>query len=273
MNQERRENIEAALRRYRESVLQHILFLLRTLVKKVEAEPTPPNCTEPVAQSLRMQAMQELIEVPESIETPQDVLDESFISSLIPSASLEGVDNDAVDPSLRREYFAGIRVSIAERGVEVAEFPPSDLEYLCTLVSGITGPGLPFHREACQFDFITPLRPGKMKAMIQAVGVPVRNDVEETEQNQLTGLWEDWEIAIAFQIGGGPRGWGGSFALYCRSQDKKELKWRYGVHDEEWYSDVYEDVEEFLGFYAHFNEQTEEDLEDDITSLEALASF
>ncbi|KAH7182079.1 hypothetical protein DER46DRAFT_568657 [Fusarium sp. MPI-SDFR-AT-0072] len=270
MNEERREQIAAALRRYRETVLQHNLFLLRTLVEKVEAEPAPPNCPEPVAQSLRMQAIQELIEVPESIEAPRDVLDESVISSLISSASLEGVDDDPVDPSLRREYFAGVKAGIAVRGVEVAEFPPSDLEYLCTLVSSITGPGLPFHREASQFDFVTPLQRGKMKAMIEAVGVPSRNDTGEGEHNQLTWLWEDWEIAIAFKIGGGPRGWGGSYALYCRNEDNEQWKWRYGLHDEEWYSDVYENVEEFLGFYAHFNEQTEEELENDITSLEAL---
>ncbi|KAF5965944.1 hypothetical protein FBULB1_11977 [Fusarium bulbicola] len=270
MNEERREQIAAALRRYRETVLQHNLFLLRTLVEKVEAEPTPSNCTEPAAQSLRIQAIQELIEVPVSIEAPQDVLHESFISSLISSASLEGVDDDPVNPSLRREYFAGIQASIAERGAEVAEFPPSDLEYLCTLVSGITGPGLPFHRETSQFDFITPLQPGKIKAMIQAVVVPVRRDAEE-EHNQLTGIWEDWKVSIAFKIGAGPRGWGGSYALYCRKEDKEPWKWRYGVHDEEWHSDVYDNVDDFLGFYAHFNEQTEEDLEDDITSLEALA--
>ncbi|KAF5542354.1 hypothetical protein FPHYL_11538 [Fusarium phyllophilum] len=273
MNEERREQIEAALRQYRETVLQHNLFLLRTLVEKVEAEPTPPNCTEPAAQSLRMQAIQELIEVPESIEAPRDVLDESVISSLISSASLEGVDDDPVDPSLRQEYFAGIKAGIAERGVEVTEFPPSDLEYLCTLVSGITGPGLPFHREVSQFDFITPLRPGMMKAMIRAVGVPARNDAGEGEHNQLTGLWKDWEIAIVFKIGGGPRGWGGSYALYCRNEDNDQWKWRYGVHDGEWCSDVYRNVEEFLDFYAHFNEQTKEDLKDDISGLEGLAWF
>ncbi|KAF4943842.1 hypothetical protein FGADI_13122 [Fusarium gaditjirri] len=269
MNEERREQIATALRRYRETVLQHNLFLLRTLVEKVEAEPIPPNCTEPAAQSLRMQAIQELIEVPESIEAPREILDESVIPSLISSASLEGVDDDPVDPSLRREYFTGIKASIAERGVEVTEFPPSDLEYLCTLVSGITGPGLPFHRETSQLDFITPLRPGKMKAMIQAVGVPAGSDAEG-HHNQLTGLWEDWEIAIVFKIGGGPRGWGGSYALYSRNEDNEQWKWRYGVHDEEWCSDVYDNVEEFLGFYAHFNEQTEGDLEDDITGLEGL---
>ncbi|KAG5771237.1 hypothetical protein H9Q72_002145 [Fusarium xylarioides] len=106
--------------------------------------------------------------------------------------------------------------------------------------------------------------------MVGAVGVPIRNDTEEGEHNQLTWLWEDWEIAIAFKMGGGPCGWGGSFALYSRGEEKKERKWRYGVHDEEWYSDVYDNVEGFLGFYAHFNEQTEDDLKDDISSLEGL---
>ncbi|EXK46441.1 hypothetical protein FOXG_10948 [Fusarium oxysporum f. sp. lycopersici 4287] len=253
MNQERREQIAAALRQYREMVLQHNSFLLCTLVEKVEAQPAPPNCPESVAQELRMQAINELIEVPESIKLLLDVLDEGVISLLISSASLEGVDDDPVDPSLRREYFAGLKAKIEERGVEVAEFPPSDLEYLCTL-----------------FDFITPLRRGKMKDMMEAVGVPVRNDAGEVEHNQLTWLWEEWEIAIAFRIGGGPRGWGGSYALYCKNKDREQWKWRYGVHDEEWYSDVHENVEGLFGFYAHFNEQTEEELEDDITSLSAL---
>lgn len=105
---------------------------------------------------------------------------------------------------------------------------------------------------------------------MEAVGVPVRNDAGEVEHNQLTWLWEEWEIAIAFRIGGGPRSWGGSYALYCKNKDREQWKWRYGVHDEEWYSDVHENVEGLFGFYAHFNEQTEEELEDDITSLSAL---
>ncbi|KAF4943409.1 hypothetical protein FGADI_13436 [Fusarium gaditjirri] len=151
MNEERHEQVATALRRYRETVLQHNLFLLRTLVEKVEAGPTPPNSVEPAPQS-RMQAIQELIGVPDSIEAPRDVLDETVMSSFIWSASLEGVYDGPVDPSLRQEYFAGVKTSVVERNVEVAEFSPSDLEYLCTLFRGIMGPGLPFHRETSQFD-------------------------------------------------------------------------------------------------------------------------
>ena len=104
---------------------------------------------------------------------------------------------------------------------------------------------------------------------MEAVRVPVRNDAVEGKHNQLTWLWEEQEIAIAFKIGGGPCGWGGSYALYCKN-GREQWKQRYGVHDEEWYSDVYENVEGFFGFYVHFNKQTEEELEDDITSLSAL---
>lgn len=267
MNQERREQIENALRRYRETVLQHNLFLLRTLVESVEAQPAPPKCQESLAQRLRMRAIQQLIVVPASITSPRDVLDDDVVSSLIPSALLDGIYCDPVDLSKRREYFAGVKASIAKKRVEVAEFPPSDLEYLCTLVSGITGPGLPFHREVRQFDFITPLKDHRMQDMMEAVCVPIRNDGETEEVNELTWLWEEWEIAIAFKIGAGSRSWGGSYALYCRNEGHERWKWRYGVHDEDWYSDVYENVDEFLEFYAHFNEQTAEQLKRDITSL------
>ncbi|RKL08344.1 hypothetical protein BFJ71_g1634 [Fusarium oxysporum] len=63
-----------------------------------------------------------------------------------------------------------------------------------------------------------------MKDMMDAVGVPVRNDAGEGEHNQLTWLWEEWEIAISFKIGGSPRGWGGSYALYCKNEGRDQWK-------------------------------------------------
>lgn len=257
MDEERRQRIAAALQQYRETVLQQNLFLLRLLVEGVEAHPTPPDYPESTAQRLRVKGIRSRIGIPESIKSPRDVLDENVISSLVLSASLEGVDNGPVDLEQRKEYFAGVQASITEKGVEVSEFPPSDLEYLCTLVSGITGPGLPFHRQENQFDFVTPLAFQDVKEMAQTVCVPIRNVNGESEYNELTYIWEEWHIAIAFKIGGGPR-WGGSYAIYCRKEDNEQWKWRYGVQDEDWYSDVYENVEEFLGFYTHFNEQKEE---------------
>jgi hypothetical protein len=54
------------------------------------------------------------------------------------------------------------------------------------------------------------------------------------------------------------------------NEDNEQQKWRYGVHDEDWRSDLYDSVEEFLNFYAHFNEQTEEGVWKDIRSLKGI---
>jgi hypothetical protein len=46
--------------------------------------------------------------------------------------------------------------------------------------------------------------------------------------NQLTGIGEDWEIVVAFDIGGGPRR-GGSYALYCRREKAKDEPFEWKV--------------------------------------------
>jgi hypothetical protein len=148
-------------------------------------------------------------------------------------ADLDGVSHYPVNLKQREEYFAAVRTRIAEKNVEVAEFPPADLEYLCTLVSGITGSGLPYYREAQQFTFVSSIEVKELKYMVENVTVPIREDDEGGGYNELTYIWEDWEIAIAFKIGGGPCSRGGSYALYCRNKDNEQWKWRYGVHDED----------------------------------------
>jgi hypothetical protein len=271
MDEERRTKIATALHQYRETVSQHSFFLLRILVEDMEAEPLPPNVSASVAQILHMREFRRYLQgaVPESVKSPRDLLNDDVRAELIRRARLDGVSHRPVNLKLREEYFATVQRQIAEENIEVAEFPPADLEYLCTLVSGVTGPGLPHHRVAQQFDFVSSLEDEELKYMVKYVTVPIRDD-EGGGYNELTYIWEDWEIAIAFKIGGGPGGWGGSYALYCRNEDNEQWKWRYGVHDDDWGSDVYDSVEEFLGFYAHFREQTEERVRKGIRSLKGI---
>ncbi|QGI57950.1 hypothetical protein CEK26_000076 [Fusarium fujikuroi] len=270
MDQDQRNRIENALLRYRKAVLEHNLSLLRILIEEVEAQPAPTGYRDSAAQHLRVEAIREQVVVPDSIKSTSEILDERFRDALISEGCLDGVSHGAVDLAGRREYFAGVQANIARKGVEVSEFPPADLEFLCSLVRGVTGPGLPFHREVSQFHFVTPLEFEEMEEMMKSVCIPIRDETGEEEYNSLTSIWEDWEISIAFKIGGGPRSWGGTYALYCRNDDHEQWKWRYGVHDEEWYSDVYESVEDYLEFYTHFREQTEEELREDIPRLEAM---
>ncbi|OIW32847.1 hypothetical protein CONLIGDRAFT_695032 [Coniochaeta ligniaria NRRL 30616] len=228
MDDERRASIEAALRRYRETVTQHSVSLLHTL-------------------------------------SPRDLLDDDVRDKVIRRTGMDGLGGrPEVNLKGREEYFAAIRTRIAELNVEVAEFPPADLAYLCTLTDGITGPGLPYERVSRQIEFLSPFEEGGFG---NSVGVPVRYDEDGDEElsekyDELTWIWTDWEVAVAFQFGGAPFT-GGSLALYCR-KDGKEWKWRYGIYDDDWCSDAYDSVEEFLDYYAHFREQTEEEVRKDV---------
>jgi hypothetical protein len=230
MDEERRTKIATALHQYRETVSQHSFFLLRILVEGMEAQPLPPECSASVAQKLRIKEFRRYLQgaVPESVKSPRDLLNDDVRAELIRRAGLDGVSHYPVILKQREEYFAAVRTRIAEKNVEVAEFPPADLEYLCTLVSGITGPGLPYHREAQQFAFVSSIEDEELKYMVENVTVPIRDD-EGGGYNELTDIWGDWEIAIAFKIGGGPRGWGGSYALYCRNEGNEQMEmevWR-----------------------------------------------
>lgn len=281
MDQERRTKIESALQQYRETVSQHNVMLIRAVVRGVEAQPAPSSYSEKNAQQLRIREICRVIQVnfPESI-TPRKLLDDhDVLAELIQRYHMDGV----VGPNpnnleQREEFFANIRENIPET-FELDEFPPADLAYLCTLVSGITGPGIGHHRYAQQFDFISPVKDAEqLEKKLEGVMVPIRIDYSVwplppmefgVTYNQLTYTWEDWEIAVAFHIGGhGPRA-GGGYALYCRHEEASDepFKWRYGLQDETWGSDVYDSVENFLDFYAHHREQTEEEMTREIRPL------
>lgn len=262
MDDERRAKIEDALRRYRETVTQHNLSLLRALVEAVEALPPPPNCSETTAQGLRLRELDDELgfSVSELVESPRDLLSDDIRDEVVIRAGLDGLGRTEIDLEGREAYFAAVRARIAELNVEVAEFPPTDLAYLCTLVDGITGPGWGVHHLSQQIEFISSPREG----LEEHVGVPVPN--EEFDQDawpQLFGVWEDWEIAVAVKIGQAPFP-GGCYALYCRNNDNQQWKWRYGLNDGDWCSDIYGSVEDFLVNYAHFREQTEEEVRSDV---------
>lgn len=57
---------------------------------------------------------------------------------------------------------------------------------------------------------------------------------------------------------------GGGFVVYCKQETIegrliRPWKWRYGLCDGDWGSELYDTLEEFLAYYAHHSEQTEED--------------
>ncbi|TPX11677.1 uncharacterized protein E0L32_007656 [Thyridium curvatum] len=253
MDQERRSQIEKALRQYRETVYQHNVHLLHVLVETLEALP------EQVQNQSRLHTLAREImwePLPESVKEPRDILNETVLSS----SWLDGVYPGPVDPR-REEYFAGLRTRIAETNIAMPELVPADLEYICTLVNAITGAGLPYYNLINGVEFISSLEDHDMEDMMDSVEVQVR-DVDGTvpleELTALTFFWEDWDIAVSFKIGTGEHD-SGSYVIYCKN-DEAGWKWRYGIRDCDWTSELYDTVEEFLGFYAHFNQWSEEEL-------------
>ncbi|KAK0124753.1 hypothetical protein ONS96_008635 [Cadophora gregata f. sp. sojae] len=271
MDEERRASIQNALQKYRDTVSQHNFSLLSTLVTLMEEEPLPPKVSEKVANQLHVRELARYLQctIPESVKSPREILDEDLRVELTSLCNLDGASSRPVNRDLRREYFDGIRARIAEKDVDVAEFPPKDLEYVCTLVSGIIGPGIPNHRKAQQIAFVSVIENESLDDMIKSVHVPSRGD-DGGEPDPWTELWPEWEITVAFQVGGGPHEWCGSYALYCQGGGKEQWGWRYGLHDNDWCSDLYDTVEEFLAFYSHYEETTEEWVKKNFRSVKGV---
>jgi hypothetical protein len=272
MDEERKTIISNALDRYKQTVLERNLKILRFLVEAMEAQPDPPKWPQDLAQQQRLDAFRKFYlmgSLPEPATTAHDLLSEHVRENLVSMCELDGVNHSPSNFQQRTEWFNKLQEIIAEKNLEAEEFPPAELKYLCTLVDTIHGPGLPYHRERQQFDFVSSLDQEVPETTASRVVVPIREG-EEEEFSALMGIWEDWQIAVGVRIGDGPREWGGSYALYCRNDSNDQWQWRYGVHDEDWRSDLYDSVESFLDYYAHHNEQTEENTRQDVKSLQGM---
>jgi hypothetical protein len=198
MDEERQIRIQAALARYRETVVAHNFELLHTLVEAMETEPLPAKMGPAVAQSLHVKEIHRQLQgaVPKAVQSPRDLLATDLRIRLIELAALDGVSHGPVDLQRRADYFAAIRTRMAHLQVGISNFPPADFEYLCTLVDGVTGPGQPLYREINQFDFITPLGNGPLNARVNAI-VPSRPDDNDdiggvAEGDVLKYIWEEW---------------------------------------------------------------------------------
>lgn len=77
-----------------------------------------------------------------------------------------------------------------------------------------------YYCEQQPFDFVTPVEDMSLENMNDSVVVPIRKDEDWAgedldnleEFNELTFIWEDWEIAVAFKIGACY--WGSSYVLF-----------------------------------------------------------
>lgn len=194
--------------------------------------------------------------------SPRGLLESEARSELVETWDLDGVYHVEDEQQDQAAWFAKIRSIMAKKGVPVSEFPPADLEYLCTLVDGISGPGLPYYQFIHQYDMLSLATEGEIHSFDE-VDVAVDDDIEGilTDETQYEGL----EVALCVKIGrNDEHAWGGSFILWCRRSPQEDWRWRYMAHIDEESSDTYGTVEEYLAFYAHHNEQSEGDVREDL---------
>ncbi|KAF2720696.1 hypothetical protein K431DRAFT_285606 [Polychaeton citri CBS 116435] len=257
-DEDRRENIRSALKRYRETVEQHNFSIIRLIIEAMEPKPIHSNMDESFAKKRCLRVLKGEFNRNwggDFVSEPLYLLSEDIRSELIHEHCLNGIyhlPNDPERPKYREDWFAAIRADIEEGGVTTDYFPPADLHYLCSLVSGICGSGLPLWQHAQQMSLLDPLSGDERTE----VTFPMPDD----DYDWMKSYWEGWEIATAVQIGSGEHT-GGSFAIFCRDEElHKQWRWRYSAISEFWCSDLYDDIEGYLDFYAHFNEQSKEDI-------------
>ncbi|CAK1362415.1 unnamed protein product [Cercospora beticola] len=175
----------------------------------------------------------------------------------------------------------------------ISTFPPSlpkDLKYLTTLVSGITGAGLPYWREMqhpdvfkkVNFGLLGSFRDDRKRICIPSLGnwqdvTAFRNEDIRNPDNAVGYTWatEGWDASVAFNMSSWPEQFlNGTFVLYCcRQQQREENRtadlwgWRYGFQRGVFSSELFDSVEDYLAWYAHWDEQTEENTESVLLSL------
>lgn len=258
----RRTSIATALREYTEIVSQHNLTMLRILVDGMASQEDETIIDEEVDYMRLLPFRQEYLEgdLPDSVEIVQDLLTDPVLAELTTRFSLNGVRNGVVDTNARDTWFSNMRRSIEQKAPSVTDFPPAELRYVCTLVNGIIGTGLPYFRGTEQIQFISDLKE------------EVDDVLTYDELSAFEPLWEDWEIAIACKLGAGLRSLSGGLTLFCRKPSAGlDWQWRYGLYDEGWCSEMYNSIEDFLAWYAHHNEQTAEQVRKVIRPLDPTA--
>ncbi|CZT21377.1 uncharacterized protein RCC_07240 [Ramularia collo-cygni] len=289
LDDQRRESIASASQNYRDVVLEQNLEALRYLVVAAEGEAEGLRKDDLPDEEIRDACLRlfseqyGLISPDAGVATPASSLDDSVLPNTIKRCSLDGIDHGAVDVQKREAWFDAVHTAIASLHVQpddqdphnaVAEHfrplcLPADFQYLATLVRGVCGPGLPHYRETSQFSFIVDpeeaINDLEFYGTRNRVVVPARGrDVLAEAFHALDMVWEDWQIAVGVKPGDGPRGWDGPWILYCRRiGDEGSLwGWRYGIREEiDYESELFDTIEDFLGFYACYNEQKGDRLE------------
>jgi hypothetical protein len=215
-------------------------------------------------------------------------------SQIIRRLWLDGVNHDPVNYELRKKWWGSIWMAILKKKdiITPEQFPPglpNDLQYLTTLVDGVLGPDVLRDHEKQFRDFVpsfadienSSIRKALLEGKDDGLCVPClgnwkenprsleREDLEDYN-NYLPGIWSDelsghgeWDIAVGLSLSSWPYAGYRSVMMYCcPRRENGGWAWRYGWENSAMVSssDLYDTVEEYLEWYAHWGMAKDEDV-------------
>lgn len=278
-------SLHRALEEFRQEVLKKNHTTLSLLVGRLEhsassnLQPSEDICAA-VLETLRDEYFHREMPSALSLEKPCDILNPENFAILAEHFGLDGTARGDVDAGKREQWLARLRGEMSrlqEQSEDEAEWPedlPADLKALILNVRGIWGPGLPYWLARGRTSFFSSqLGLESAQKTRKRVFVPLRNSGGQGDELDI--VWEEWDIAVAVKLGQGGMSASAMLAIFCKfcEEGSKEStwQWRFGVCDEDWSSQLYVGVEEFLAWFAEYEEQTEKDVEEDLVEVGKVA--
>lgn len=272
-------NLQTAVDAFRERVLNDNVATLSHLLSRLEsqaleeASKTNRSDIETQAAVLRTLTMTYLRgDLPSSIgiSRARDLLEVDNRPLLAEHFHLDGVLTGNIDVEEIQHWFASVRNELAslreqsDRSDLEGHWPvalPSELQSLMTNIRGIMRPGLHYYNHFGTDFFVSGFGCGSKAS--DSVFNP-------TGQDELTLVRPGWNVVAAVRLAKGDMNPSTMLVLYCRDDydDSSKWAWRYGVCDEEWCSELFDDIGTFLNWYATYGVTTEEDITRELITVD-----
>lgn len=272
-------NLRTAIDAYRELVLDQNVAIISTVVSKLENQASlqnsrlnPPRPNTEVQEAV-LQTLTKLLgtDLPSSssISRARDLLEADNRALLANHFELDGVSRGNIDLEKRQNWLATVGTELGrlreESDRSEGQWPealPSELQSLITNIHGIMRPGLPNDREYFGTDFFDwHIDLERDEAIRKHAFLPSPSDVYPMPMDM---VWPGWDVAAAVQLHKAEMRPTTAIALFCiDEQEPSEWAWRFGICDEAWGSELFDNVEQFLTWFATYGVPTEEDIQGD----------
>lgn len=270
---------------YRELVLDQNVAIISTVISELENRASLQNIQfdspqpdtevqEAVLRTLTKGLLGTDLPLSSSISRARDLLEADNRALLADHFELDGVSRGNIDFEQRQNWLTAVGTELArlrqesDRGEgQWPEALPSELQSLITNVHGIMRPGLPNDRDYFGTDFFD------WHIDLESDAGAIRKKAfipSSLDGFPLDIVWPGWDVAATVQLHKAEMRPATTLALFCidKQEPTSEWAWRFGICDEQWGSELFDNVTKFLNWFATYGVPTEEDIQRDNDLLE-----